>query len=707
MEAITAQVLSQAQNLRGLCAEFAHGARRDAFLALVDADIEALLACQLRITVIVLDDGGAELLANIGDVGDPAQAVDQPQAVLALLSGRPAQNRDAPSQGSQVLHLPLCAAAQELGICGVNMVLAANQMFASPALVGQLLKSTDLIVVCGRIDGANAPLVEGLAQLSAVCEYALHWRAGGNGESPGHSGRVAPFRHWQTMDPAVDDASLLSMLASPITAEVRQQMVVSATWSRLAQTADLLQKAVQAEVVALKFRTGEMVRMRQAEDASSADLKEQTEPLRATLELWAAARKDEIVRGNEDGVLPFDPRLLASRLTIDNLILRQEHSAAEAKYPWLKAKMFQTLVSHRYTVVPDPAAIDAIRSQMLKALDMQVRKDVDLLNQQSGELVDQLRRSAELYPVFAIALKTMRLPVLQRANFDRLLNGITLDADIEDSHTRLGLFKRLAEGRMFASMAFSFVTMSAGVFVLFGEPSIKRGLMKFSGVIVIVMVLYFVFSMLVKSEEEKKSLEEKLEKMREQVNQAVMRPLGKAEQGAVKTYQAFVEEVKACVTAAIDGVLKQKGLARARVGDLRKSEDELVKGFLARRQQAGTVLAQKLPQFVMGLEKARQVSERPPAPAVAPGSMAPRAPLVPRPVPTGLAATRPLSTPAPAPVPPSETQAARPEPVAPRSAPAVRSAAMERVAAMARARTQIPTAAPLAQPQPDKQEGAA
>ncbi len=690
MEALTAQVLVHAQNLRGLCAELAHGARRDAFLALVDADIDALLGSQLRLTVLVLDDSGARILAELGGGADDAVAHDAALAVLA----------------------PKGAHAQSLGLHACNLVLAADPVLTSPVLFGQLMKTTDLVVVCGPMDGGNAPLVHGLEQLSAVCDFGMHWRAAGQ------VAKSAPFRHWQLVEAAGDAEPLLSVLASQFTPEQRQAMVVAASWSRLAQTADLLQKAVQTEVAGLKFRSGDMARLRQAEDASATDIKEQTEPLRVALEQWAAARKDEIVRGNEDGVLPFDPRLLASRLTIDNLILRQEHSAAESKYPILKAKMFQSLVSHHYSVVPDPAAIDGIRSQLLNALDMQVRKDVELFNQQSGELVDHLRRGAEIYPAFAQALKTMRLPILQRASFDRLFNSINLDVAIEDSHTRLGLFKRLAEGRMFASMAFSFVTMSAGVFVLFGEPSIKRGLMKFSGVIVIVMVLYFVFSMLVKSEEEKKSLEEKLEKMREQVNQSVMRPLGKAEQGIIKIYQAFVEEVRACVAAAMDGVLKQKGLAKARMSDMRKTEDELVKGFLARRQQAAATLAQKLPQFVMGLEKARQASERPQLPAPAPGSAPPRAPVAARPLPTSTATAaataRPIaisdtaSLPASAAPPPAPTS--RPAIAVASSAPPVRSPAMERVAAMARLRQQTPAttpATPAAPQRSDNAEGAA
>ena len=436
-----------------------------------------------------------------------------------------------------------------------------------------------------------------------------------------------------------------------------------------------MQKDIQAELAALRFRSSDLGRTRKGEDASAGDLKEQSDTIKMLLDQWTSARKDEIARGNEDGVLPFDARLLVTKLTIDNLILRQEQSAAETKYPILRARIFQGLVSHRYTVVPDPAAIDGIRSRMVNALDVQVRKDLELLNQQSGELMDRLRRSAELYPMFADALREIRLPVLQRSSFDRQLNGITVESEVEDSHTHLGLFKRLAEGRMFASMAFSFVTMAAGVFVLFGEPSIKRGLMKFSGVIVIVMLLYFVFSMLVKGEEEKKSLEEKLEKIREQVYQAVQRPLGKTEQGIVKVYQAFVEEVRFSVNTSVDAVVKRQASIKTRLLDGRKNEDELMKGFLQRRQQAASTIVQKLQQFIQGMERARNVAERPATSAVGAVGVATRAPLVLKAPVAAVGAGDPGAAPLPAVI--RATPAVR-------HVEPVRSAALERLAALAK-----------------------
>ena len=43
------------------------------------------------------------------------------------------------------------------------------------------------------------------------------------------------------------------------------------------------------------------------------------------------------------------------------------------------------------------------------------------------------------------------------------------------------------------------------------------------------MVLYFIFSLLVKGEEEKQELEEVLERVRARLNQDVMRPLSKVQ----------------------------------------------------------------------------------------------------------------------------------------------------------------------------------
>lgn len=667
MQAISATALSQAQSLRALCSEFAHGARRDAFISRVEESIDALFDDRLRITVLLTEPAPLSVFPVAAALPD-SDGGSPTRFALSILGRDPAASAMGRQQSDIVRFLGLSDAAFANGIASIHLVHATDRVFTSPVLLGHLLRSTDLVIVCGRLVQDDAVFMAGLAAFAEVCDQGLQLDPGahGGGEAPPHRSTV--FRHWQELPHWDAGVSLLSALGEHLTVEFRRQAVVAAVWARLAQTADGLQKDIQTELAALKFRSNDLVRTRKGEDASAADIKEQFDMIKGLLDQWTAARRDEIVRGNEDGVLPFDARLLATKLTIEHLILRQEQSAAETKYPFLKARVFQGLVSHRYTVVPDPAVIDGIRSRMVNALDVQVRKDLDVLNQQSGELMDRLRRSAELYPAFSDALREIRLPVLQRSGFDRQLNGIAVEAEIEDSHTHLGLFKRLAEGRMFASMAFSFVTMAAGVFVLFGEPSIKRGLMKFSGVIVIVMLLYFVFSMLVKAEEEKKSLEEKLEKIREQVNQAVQRPLGKAEQGVVKVYQAFVDEVKFSVTTSVDAVVKRQGSIKARMVERRKTEDDLTKGFLQRRLQATSTLVQKLQQYVQGLDRARLGSERPAVSAVGASGLSMRTP----------AATTARVNPSASPVAPA-TASPPAKPAAPD-----RSAALERLAALAK-----------------------
>jgi hypothetical protein len=685
MEAISASALSQAQSLRALCAEYAHGARRDAFISQVDGVIDTLFDDHLRITVVLTQPVSLDAfpVSAASPVSGVAGAAQWP---LSILSRNPADAASERQTGETVRRLGLSEDAFRGGIASIQVVHVVDRVFASPALLGHLVGATDLVVVCGALPPDDKVFMAGLTALAEACDWGLHLDSGVQGASGAAAQGATVFKHWEELPRWGEGVSLLTALGDYLTVEFRRSAILSTTWSRLAQTADALQKEMQPELAMLKFRSNDLVRLRKGEDAGAGDIKEQADTIKSLLDQWTAARKDEIVRSNEDGVLPFDARLLATKLTIDHLILRQEQSAAETKYPFLKAAIFQGLVSHRYTVVPDPGVIDGIRSRMVNALDVQVRKDLDLLNQQSGELMDRLRRSAELYPIFSDALKEIRLPVLQRASFDRPLNSIAVEAEIEDSHTHLGLFKRLAEGRMFASMAFSFVTMAAGVFVLFGEPSIKRGLMKFSGVIVIVMVLYFVFSMLVKGEEEKKSLEEKLEKIREQVNQAVQRPLGKAEQGIVKVYQAFVDEVKFSVATSVDVVLKRQVLAKARLAEQRKSEDDLTKGFLQRRQQSAGTLVQKLQQYAQVLERARSGSERPAGPSVASSSAV--SPM------RSFAATKAASTEAVA----SETAVDHPTttrvspPASPvlasssaaRPAAPVRSAAMDKLAALAK-----------------------
>lgn len=684
MQAISATALSQAQSLRALCSEFAHGARRDAFISRVEESIDALFDDRLRITVLLTEPAPLSVFPVVAassdlDSGSPTRFA------LSILNRDPTASAMGRQQRDTVRFLGLSDAAVGSGIASMHLVHVTDRVLTSPVLLGHLLSSTDLVVVCGRLLEDDEVFMAGLAALAEVCDQGLQLDlvAHGGGDAPPHKSTV--FRHWQVLPRWGEGGSLLSVLGNLLTDEFRRQAVVAAVWARLAQTADALQKDVQTELAALKFRSNNLVRIRKGEDADTGDIKEQSDTIKILLDQWTSARRDEIARGNEDGVLPFDARLLATKLSIEHLILRQEQSAAETKYPFLKARVFQGLVSHRYTVVPDPAVIDSIRSRMVNALDVQVRKDLDLLNQQSGELVGRLRRSAELYPVFSDALRETRLPVLQRSSFDRQLNGIAVEAEIEDSHTHLGFFKRLAEGRMFASMAFSFVTMAAGVFVLFGEPSIKRGLMKFSGVIVIVMLLYFVFSMLVKAEEEKKSLEEKLEKIREQVNQAVQRPLGKAEQGIVKVYQAFVDEVKFSVTTSVDAVVKRQNSIKARIAERRKSEDDLTKSFLQRRQQATSALLQKLQQYVQGLDRARSGSERSAGPAISASALSMRTPVAPR-APTtvvGAGEARAVSALVRESSPSSPEAPALTSPVAKPAAP-VRSAALEKLAALAK-----------------------
>lgn len=686
MDAATAQAISQARSLRALCAEFTFGASRDAFLARLDDEIDTLFNEQVRITLLLLEPPDADCLAEL--LGDDAlQRLAGKPASLTILDGD--RNRD----GDTISHRELPDLARRQGIRSVNLVRTPAAIFGSPVLCGHLLQTTDLTVIVGRFAAADETLAAGLKGIAEVSRHALHWR-GGEAGGPMAAGAKAAFQHWRTLPAENDGGSFLQTVWAPLAIDQRRGMLIAGSLARLAMTADLLLKDIQAETGMLKFRQSELVRMRRGEDANASDLKEQTEILKTILDDWATTRKDDIARGNEDGVLPFDPRLLANKLTPGDLIHRQEESAAEIKYPFLKAKAFQSLVSHHYTLIPDPAAIEGIRSRLVNALDIQVRKDIDLLNQQSGELTDRLRRSAELYPAFADALKSVRLQPLQRSSFDRPLTGIALEAEVEDSYTHEGVFKRLAAGRMFASMAFSFVTMAAGVFVLFGDPSIKRGLMKFSGVIVILMILYFIFSLLIKAEEEKKLLEEKLDRIREQLNQAVMRPLAKVEQTIVKTYQGFVDEVKAAMMAAMETVTKRQSSARNRILEQRKGEDELVKGFAQRRQQAGSTVAQKVQQFITGLERARQggapatgaaaAAARPAAAAAASVAAQTIADKVAA-VAATTAATMAARAARPAPPPPTSSPPPAPTPV--------RSAAMERLAALAKLRQPASTKA--------------
>ena len=685
------QVVAQAKALRALCAEFAFGASRDAFLQRVDQDVDSLFKEHLRLTLICLADQPSSRWQGL-------TAAALPTALPALL-----MLSDHPAAGSV---LPLSPAAREAGLEAALIVRDAAAVFASPVLFGHLLQETDLVVVCGPLAAGDPATVAGLGRLAEACGSLLHWWSEGSDEIVVTALR-GQFRDWQTIaEPCGDD--LLEMLRNAVDAEHRRQICLSGAIARLALTADLLMRSVQNEAAGIKFRQSEVVRLRRGEDSSAGEPKEQAELVRSILDEWANARKEEVTTGNEDGILPFDPRLLANKLTVADLVRRREHSAAESKYALLSSGAFQSLISHHYTLVPDPVAISNIQSRLVNALDIQVRKDIDLLNQQAGELADRLRRGSEIYPAFADAMKTAQLAVLERASFDRVFSDIAIEAEVEEAFVEEGVFKRLMAGRMFASMAFSFVTMGAGLFVLFGEPSIKRGLMKFSGVIVIIMIIYFIFSFLIKAEEEKKLLEEKLERIREQINQAVVRPLAKVEQTIIKNYQTFIDEVKGGFNAAIEAVTKVQVAEKTRLTEQRKAEDEIVKGHAQRRQQAGSSVAQKVQQFLTGLDRLRQDTKpaaaiRPSAATAPRASVAAAAPVAARPA----VASTPAAVPSPA-APPAPTDAsattpatpATPDTAAPASVPptegtsAPRMGAMERLAALAKARQESGDSAP-------------
>ena len=669
------QVVAQAKALRALCAEFAFGASRDAFLQRVDRDIDTLFRERLRLTLVCLANPPAERWQALAGAEAPAAP-----ASLVMLRDTSLSDQAA----------TLSPAAVELGLESALIVRDPAAVFASPILFGHLLQETDLVVVCGPLAATDSAIAAGLGRLADTCGTLVHWCSADSDEVMVTALR-GQFRDWRTVaEPCADD--VLAMLRATIEADHRRQLCLAGVLARLAMTADLLIRSVQSEAAGIKFRQSEVVRLRQGEDAGAGEPKEQAELVKSILDEWSAARKEEVTAANEDGVLPFDPRLLANKLTVADLVRRREQSAAESKYSLLSSGFFQSMISHHYTLVPDPVAISNIQSRLVNALDIQVRKDIDLLNQHAGELADRLRRGAEIYPAFADAMKTAQLPVLERAAFDRLFSDIAIEAEVEEAYVQEGVFKRLMAGRMFASMAFSFVTMGAGLFVLFGEPSIKRGLMKFSGVIVIIMIIYFIFSFLIKAEEEKKQLEEKLERIREQINQAVVRPLAKVEQTIVKNYQMFIDEVKGGFGAAIEAVSKIQAADKARLTEQRKAEDEIVKGHAQRRQQAGSSVAQKVQQFLTGLDRLRQDNK--PAAAARPAAATPPRPPATAPVRAATATTPPTASapatatddPAPVSAPSAATAPAPAAAAATEAAAAARMGAVERLAALAKAR---------------------
>ena len=609
MEKLAGQILTQARSLRALTGDLAHGAAREAFLARLDADIQALTTGTLRITLVPVRPA-EPLLATVAN----ALAATPGECTGALLVLAPAPVAH-PAQGP-VAHARLGAAAAQAGIGGVVALVDPVRVLASPVLWGHVVNNTDVVVLVGGGE-RDAQVDAALQVLSASVRTAIRAGDSSAGEA---TGVELPFREVRECPPVDEPAQWPATLAAALPGDARALALGEAVLARLGQAADLLNRHLQAELAALKFRMGEVTRQRKAADAREpgGDPREQAERLKSTLEAWTTSCQADLARTAEHGLLPFDARLLAGRLTRHDLVHREEKSAAVAKYPMLGARVFQSFLTHTYAVLPDSAAVEQIRQRMVTALTAQVTKDVESLNHRAQDLVARLRADAALYPQFAAALATVHVPALAAAAMHAPVMSIALEVEIEDKFTRIGFFKRLMEGRMVASMAFSFLTMSAGVFVLFGDPSIKRGLMKFSGVIVIMMLLYFVFSMLVKGEEEKHELEEVVERIRGRINQEVGRPLAKVQQTILKAYGEFVENVAASVMAMVDGVARARLAERTQVGEQRKAEDELLKAFLARRQQAASAGGQKLPPLTAAFERTRAELQKPAPAAVAP-----------------------------------------------------------------------------------------
>jgi hypothetical protein len=605
MDKSTAQIVAQARALRTLCAELAHGAAREAFVARLDEEIAMLGTEAVRLVIVPLDKPcDAATAAMLHELcGAPADAT------VSLLALARAGRLDC---GAGIECRALAAID---GIERIHILVDPARVFASPLLLGRVIEHCDVVVLAGRGDKAPPAWVGAIRRLGDAGRLAL--RIAAPPDDPLAAQIEGAFREVRacTREPA--DASWSATLVRLLPRELRAPLAADASAARLALCADLLNKHVQAEATLLKFRVADLARVRRGEDAAEpgGDPREQAEMLKRTLQEWTDACRSDLARSAETGVLPFDPRMLANRLTIEDLLHREEKSAAVIKYPILGSPVLHPLVTHHFTVLADPAAVDRIRENLVTAMRTQVHKDVAALNQRVQDLVTRLRSNLLLYPSFANALRDLRVPTLAPTAAEQPVESVTLESEAEDKFVRVGFFKRLMEGRMVASMAFSFLTMSAGVFVLFGDPSIKRGLMKFSGVIVIMMVLYFIFSLLVKGEEEKQELEEVLERVRARLNQDVMRPLSKTQAAILKMYGAFVDDVAQRVLEAVEYVARIKGVERARVVEQRKSEDEAIKGFVARRQPAALAAAQKTAAFATALERARTEAAKPAAAA--------------------------------------------------------------------------------------------
>ena len=619
---------AQVRQVRALCTDLPHGPARDALLGAVESVAADLAAERLRVAVVAPGEASADRWARWmqGVVGSTPAA----DAALVIASPEPAAQSKRVATGS------LAKIAREAGIGSACFIRDAATAFASPLLLGHLASRIDVLFLVGEA-GDDPVVLQGLAALRATCGEPLAWD--GEGTLP---------VHW----------------AATIDADRRKALCATAALSRLTQAADLGRRLLADEVGEIRARMTDVARTRKVDDHSQGaeDLRAQAEIVKQALADWALSCKEELARAHEDGFLPFDARLLANKLTRDDLLEREEVWVAIHKYPILNARVVRPFVTHHYVVLPDPDALDGIRKRLLSALETQGMKDLERVNQRVGELEQQLRRNAALYPNLAEAVAQVKLPRMAPAELHRPLAAVSLEVEAEDKFTRVGIFKRLMEGRMVASMIFSFITMLAGVFVLFGDPSVKRTLMKLSGVVVIMMFGYFGFTLLVRKEEEEEERDACVERLRSQLAAATQQPLGRASAAIMKALVTAIELARERVMARLEVAARHLATERARLSEQRKVEDEMLKGFLARRQAAMTAFAQKATALISALEKMKG------APSA--GTVAGAAPLAR----TALAAGIPEDKPAIAP----------PRPFTPPAAP-VRRSASERFGASATA----------------------
>ena len=612
--AASSPVHAQVRQVRALCTDLPHGPARDALLATVDAISADFTAGRLRVALVAAADTPAERWARWTQ-GVAATTIPA-EAALVIATPEPA------AQSKRVAHVALAKVAREAGIASACLVRDPQAVFSSSLLLGHLATHVDVLFLVGE-PGDDPVVTQGIAALRAACGEPVRW----DGEAP------LPV-YW----------------AEAFDADRRKALCATAALSRLAQAADLGRRVLNDEMGEVKARLADTARARKVDDLSggSEDLRAQAEIVKQALADWTLSCKEELARAHEDGFLPFDARLLANKLTRTDLLFREEVWAGVTKYPFLNAPIVRPFISHHYVVTPDPAAVDGIRKRLVSSLESQGAKDLERVNQRIGELEQQLRRNVSLYPHFAADIEQVKLPRMAPAELQRPLAALSLEVESEDKFLRVGVFKRLMEGRMVASMIFSFITMLAGVFVLFGDPSIKRTLMKLSGVVVLMMFGFFGFTLLVKKEEEEQELDECVERLRGQLSSATTQPLTRTGQALMKALIAAIEAARERVMTRIEAVARVKGAERTRMTEQRKAEDEMLRAFQQRRQNAATAFAQKAVTLVAALDKMKAAPVG--APAVAAAVPAAATPLAPAATTPGITPPKPFTPSVPNPV---------------------------------------------------------